>query len=191
MFVYSPHVTSPVHKEASVLWFKFLSKFIKVLRAGESPSLIAGGLTLGFVVGLTPFWTLQNVLLLLAAILTTVNLAAVFFSIFVFSFVAYLFDPLFHALGYVLLAQVEALRGLWTTLYNSPIAPFTRFNNTVVMGSLLTALLLAVPFYLGSKKAIVAYRQKWGAKLENSKVVKAIKGSTVVKWYLKIRDLEF
>ena len=97
---------------------------------------------MGFFVGLTPFWTLQNLLLLAIAILTKVNLAAVFFALFFFSFVAFLFDPLFHDLGYAVLVNVESLQGLWTTLYNWPVVPFSRFNNTVVMGSALTALVL-------------------------------------------------
>ncbi|MFQ5603916.1 MAG: TIGR03546 family protein [bacterium] len=174
-----------------MFWLKFISKFIKVLRSGESPPLIASGFTLGFVVGLTPFWTLQNMLLLLIAIVTKVNLAAVFFSLFLFSFVAYLFDPVFHNLGFFMLAQVEAIKGLWTSFYNTPILPFTRFNNTVVMGSLITAIVLAFPVYLLSQKGIVAYRRSWAEKLENLKIVKAVKGSVVFKWYVKIRDLEW
>jgi len=174
-----------------MFWFKFISKFIKVLRSGESPGLIAGGFAMGFVVGMTPLWTLQNMLILLAAILIKVNLAAVFFALFLFSFVAYLFDPIFHDLGYFVLANLETMRGLWTSLYNMPVAPFTRFYNTVVMGSLLIALLLTYPVYLGAKQGIISYRRSWGEKIEKSKFVKAIKGSALFKWYVKIRDLEF
>ncbi|MFQ5822624.1 MAG: TIGR03546 family protein [bacterium] len=174
-----------------MFWLKFISKFIKVLRSGESPSLIAGGFALGFVVGLTPFWTLQNMAFLALAFLTKINLAAVFFSIFLFSFVAYIFDPLFHTLGYVLLVKIESLKGLWTTIYNWPIAPFTRFYNTVVMGSLLTALILAVPMFVLAQKGIVVYRKSWAVKIEKWKIVKAVKGSSLFKWYVKIRDLEW
>ncbi len=172
-----------------MFWLKFISKFIKVLRAGESPGLIAGGFTMGFIVGLTPFWTLQNLLILMIVILTKVNLSAVVFSIFLFSFVAYLFDPLFHNLGYFLLAQVEALNGLWTALYNMPIAPFTRFYNTIVAGSLLTALIMAFPVYFLGKNGIVSYRKTLGPKVENSKFVKAVRGTGLYKWYAKIRDM--
>ncbi|MFQ5751046.1 MAG: TIGR03546 family protein [bacterium] len=174
-----------------MFWLKFVSKFIKVLRSGESPPLIAGGFTLGFVVGLTPFWTLQNVVILVIAILTKINLAAVFFSVFLFSFVAYLFDPIFHDLGFLVLTKIESIKALWTAIYNWPIAPFTRFYNTVVMGSLLTALVLAVPIYLLTKNGIIAYRKSWAEKFEKSKIVKVIKGSTLFKWYVKIRDLEW
>ncbi|MFQ5639937.1 MAG: TIGR03546 family protein [bacterium] len=174
-----------------MFWLKFISKFIKILRAGESPSLIASGFTLGFVMGLTPFWTLQNMVLFLAAILSKVNLASVFFALFLFSFVSYIFDPLFHHLGYFILAQVDALKGVWTSFYNMPLIPFTRFNNTVVMGSLLTALTLAVPTYLLVKKGVTAYRESWAKKIEKSKVMKALKGNILFRWYIKIRDLEW
>lgn len=174
-----------------MFFLQLISKFIKVLRAGESPPLIAGGFTMGFVVGLTPFMTLQNIVILLVAILTKVNLASVFFAMFFFSFIAYIFDPIFHSLGYFLLAQIENIKPLWTMVYNWPVAPFTRFNNTVVMGSLVVALLLSFPVYLAAKKGIIAYRATWGAKIENSKFVKAVKGSALFKWYVKIRDLEF
>lgn len=174
-----------------MFWLKFLSKFIKVLRAGESPPLIAGGFTMGFVMGLTPFWTLQNMVILAVAILTKVNLAAVIFSLFLFSFTAYLFDPLFHDLGYFILVNIEALRGFWTAIYNWPIAPFTRFYNTIVMGSLVTALILAYPIYLLTQKGVIAYRKYWAEKIQRSKIVKAVKGSSIFKWYVKIRDLEW
>jgi len=173
-----------------MFFLQFISKFIKVLRAGESPPLVASGITLGFLVGLTPFMTLQNMFILLIAFLTKVNLAAVFFGIFFFGFIAFIFDPVFHSLGYFLLAQVESLKGVWTYLYNVPVAPLSRFNNTVVMGSLLIALILALPVYLMSKKGIIAYRENWAEKIENSKFVKAFKSTFVFKWYAKVRDLE-
>ncbi len=174
-----------------MFWLKFISKFIKVLRSGESPPLIAGGFAMGFFVGVTPFWTLQNMLLLAIAILTKVNLAAVFFALFLFSFLAFLFDPLFHELGYAVLVNIESLQGLWTTLYNWPIVPFSRFNNTVVMGSALTASVLAIPVYYLANKGIITYRRTWGEKIEKSKFVKAVKGTTLFQWYAKIRDWEF
>ena len=174
-----------------MFWLKFINKFIKVLRAGESPELIAGGFTFGFFLGVTPFGTLQSMLVLLLALLTKVNLAAVFFGTFLFSFVAYLFDPQFHDLGYFLLVDAGSLKSLWTSLYNMPVVPFTRFNNTVVLGSTVTALALAVPVYLLTKRSIVAYRTRWAEKVENARWVKAFKASFVFKWYVRVRDLEF
>ena len=174
-----------------MFFLKFISKFIKVLQSGESPPLIAAGFAMGFVVGMTPFLTLQNVLILVVAFLTKVNLASVFFAIFAFSFITYLFDPLYHDLGFFVLASVDGLKPMWTAMYNWPVAPFTRFNNTVEMGSLLVALLLALPVYFGAKRGIILYRRTWGDRIANSKIVKAVKGSGLYKWYVRIRDLEW
>ena len=42
---------------------KILGKFIKVLRSAASPRQIAWGFALGCILGLTPFWSLHNLLL--------------------------------------------------------------------------------------------------------------------------------
>jgi len=173
-----------------MFFLQFISKFFKVLRAGESPGLVAAGFTIGFVLGLSPHWTLQNIVIILIALLTKVNLASVFFAMFFFGFVAFIFDPAFHSLGYYVLTGMDALYPTWTNWYNMPIVPFSKFNNTVVMGSLLAGLVLAFPMFLISKKGIVGYRKNLAPKIENSKWVKAIKGSALFKWYVKVRDLE-
>ena len=43
-------------------------------------------------------------------------------------------DGVARSIGLSLLGA-EALRGLWTALYDLPIVPLTRFNNTVVLGN--------------------------------------------------------
>ena len=172
-----------------MFWLKLLGNLIKVLRAGDSPPLIAAGLTMGFVVGLTPALTLQSLLLLLVAVLTKVNLSAFFFGLFLFSFCAFLFDPWFHHLGFVLLNNVGALEGLWTALYNAPLAPFTRFYNTVVAGSLTMALLLAAPVYLLTVRGVVLYRERWEQRILNWRLVRYIRGLTIYEWYQRLDSL--
>ena len=174
-----------------MFWLKLLSKFIKVLREGASPGAIAAGFTVGFVVGLTPFLSLQNVLLILLAAVFRWNFAAFGLSLFLFSFVAYLFDPLFHRLGLFLLTGIPALQGFYTWLYNLPVAPFTRFYNTVVAGSTAVAVVISPLVYWLSKRGVELYRERWAEKLENSKAVRSLKGLKLVQWYFKIRSLEF
>ncbi len=174
-----------------MFWLKLLSKFVKVLREGASPGAIAAGFTVGFIIGLTPFLTLQNFLLLAAAALFRWNFAALGLSMFFFSFFAYLFDPLFHRLGWFLLVDVRFLQGFYTWLYNLPVAPFTRFYNTIVAGSTAVALALAPAVYIASKRGVVLYREHWAEKFEQSRWVRALKGTKLVQWYFKIRDLDF
>jgi uncharacterized protein (TIGR03546 family) len=81
------------------------------------------------------------------------------------------------------------LKEFWTSLYNAPVAPLTNFNNTVVMGSFLCAIVLAVPVYFGMKILVIQYRKHLYSKVEKWKIYKIIKQSSLVRLYAKIRDL--
>ncbi len=172
-----------------MFWLNILTNFIKILREGQTPRQVAGGFALGSIVGLSPTLTLQGLFLWLIILILDVNLSAAILAFTLFSLFAYLFDPLFHHLGYFLLVDVESLKGLWTALYNAPIAPLTRFNNTVVLGSFLSAIILAFPVYVGMKKFVVAYRSTIGARIERWKIYQIISKNYLVRWYLKIRDM--
>lgn len=172
-----------------MFWLNILTNFIKILREGQTPRQVAGGFALGSMVGLSPSLTLQGLAIWLVIFVLDVNLSAAFLAFTLFSLFAFLFDPLFHQLGYLLLVDVEALKGLWTALYNAPIAPLTRFNNTVVLGSFLSAFILAVPVYFGMKRFVVAYRLRIGSRIEQWKIYQVLSKNFLVRWYLKVRDL--
>lgn len=167
---------------------KIIRDFIKILREGQTPAQVAGGFALGSILGLSPMLTLQGLVVWFIVLLLNVNLSAALLALTLFSLGAYLLDPIFHWLGYQLLVNIDGLRAVWTTLYNAPIAPLTRFNNTVVLGSFVSALILFVPVYVGMKRFVVAYRSTVGSRIERWKVYQVIKRSTLVQWYEKLRD---
>lgn len=171
-----------------MFWFKLIRDFISILREGQTPAQVAGGFALGSILGLSPMLTLQGALVWLIILILNVNLSAAFVALTVFSLFAFLLDPLFHWFGFQILANIGALQGLWTSLYNAPVAPLTRFNNTVVMGSFVCALLLFLPVYFGMKKFVVAYRATVGARVEKLKIYQVMKRSSIVQWYQKVRD---
>jgi uncharacterized protein (TIGR03546 family) len=172
-----------------MFWLKLVANFIKILREGQTPAQVAGGFALGSILGLSPMLTLQGVLVWLVILVLDVNLSAATLSLLVFSLIAFIFDPVFHYLGYLLLVDVEGLKGLWTTLYNAPIAPLTRFNNTVVMGSFACALILFTPIYFGMKKFVIAYRSHVGKRIEKMKIYQIISKSWIVQTYQRIRGM--
>ena len=172
-----------------MIWLSMASKFIRAFRSGESPGQIAAGFSVGFMIGLMPFWTLQGVVLFALLFLLTINMAAGTLAILIASLFAYLLDPIFHDLGFYILTGIPALHKLWESLYNIPLGPLTRFNNTIVMGSFLGGLVLFAPLFFGMKKLVVLYREKFEARLNQFKVVQAVKGSKIVRWLTKIRDL--
>ena len=106
-----------------------------------------------------------------------------------FSLLAVIFAPLLHGLGLAILTGLPFLKGLWTGLYNAPLAPFTRFNETVAMGGFVLALLLIAPNYFGFRFLVQQYREKWLAKMETWKIVKVIKSSKPLQLYLKLRTM--
>jgi uncharacterized protein (TIGR03546 family) len=172
-----------------MFWIKLIRDFLKVLRDGQTPNQIAGGFALGSILGLSPMFTLQGAIVWLVLLILNVNLSAGLLALTVFSLFAYLLDPAFHALGYWLLVRVDALQTMWTTLYNAPLAPLTRFNNTVVLGSLVVALLAFLPVFVAMKRFVVAYRTHVHSAVEKWKVYKVVKNSLLVRWYERLRDL--
>jgi len=172
-----------------MFWLQIVKNFIQILRSGQTPRQIAAGFALGSMVGLMPFLTLQGLFLWLLILMFDVNLSAAILSATLFTLVAYLFDPVFHALGYFFLADISALKGLWTSLYNAPIAPLTRFNNTVVLGSLLCSILLFFPVYFGMRSFVLAYRAHLHTKIEQWKIYQVISKSTLVRWYDRVKNL--
>lgn len=172
-----------------MFWLKLVRDFISILREGQTPRQIAGGFALGSLLGFSPMLTLQGVLIWLVVLVLDVNLSSVLVSVTIFSLIAYLLDPVFHAIGYALLVKVGALQGFWTSLYNAPIAPLTRFNNTIVMGSLAFAVVCFAPVYFGMKRFVVSYRTHVLGHLERWKVYRVLKQSTLIQWYRRIRDL--
>jgi uncharacterized protein (TIGR03546 family) len=168
---------------------QLLVKFLKILRAGQTPTQIAGGLALGSIAGLSPHLTLQIFLLWLIILALDINLSAAIVGFAVAGLVAFVADPVFHWVGYSLLVDIEGLRNLWTGLYNAPIAPLTRFNNTVVLGSFAVALVLSPFVYFGMKSFVVAYRSHIFARVEQMRLYQVFRHNAIVRWYLKVRDL--
>jgi uncharacterized protein (TIGR03546 family) len=171
-----------------MFWLQIVSNFIKILRAGQTPVQIAGGFALGTIAGLSPHLTLQILLVWVVILSLNVNLSSALLSFTLFGLIAYLIDPLFHYLGYYLLVDVSSLRGIWTSLYNAPIAPLTRFYNTVVLGSFVAAIVISPVVYFGMKRFVVSYRATVGARVERWKIYQIVSKSALVRWYEKIRD---
>jgi uncharacterized protein (TIGR03546 family) len=172
-----------------MFWLQIVKNFIQILRSGQTPRQIAAGFALGSMIGLMPLLTLQGLFLWLLILIFDVNLSAALLSATLFTLVAYLFDPLFHALGFFFLTDISALHGLWTNLYNAPIAPLTRFNNTVVLGSLLCSILLFFPVYFAMKRFVLAYRAHLHTRIEKWKIYQVISKSALVRWYDRVKNL--
>ncbi|MBN1465996.1 TIGR03546 family protein [candidate division KSB1 bacterium] len=172
---------------------KILAKLFKALRSNESPNQLAWGFVLGMIVGLTPLWNLHNLLVIILIIILKVNAAMAFaafilFDIIVFAFLPVL-DPLLHSVGYWLLVDAEWLRPLWLFFSRTPVLAWSNFNNTVVLGSLVVALILVIPVFFFTKWWVVQYRDKIDARVQKWKIVQILKSTKLVQLYNKIIQL--
>lgn len=170
------------------LLLKQIFGLVRLLNSETGTNQIAAGIAAGFVLGMTPFFSLQSILIFMCLFLFRVQIGAAFLSAFFFKFVAYLFDPAFDSIGGVIL-QLPSLQGLFTDLYNMPIVPMTRFNNTVVMGSGVVSLVLSPFVFILSKLAVLNYRATVVARIKGTKFWKAIQATSFFKWYYKYEKL--
>lgn len=162
---------------------KLLQQFVKTLHSEGTPGQIAAGVALGAGIGLTPLMNVHNLFILFLLIILNVSFAGGMLAIVVFTPFGFLLDSVFDWIGRLLLVQSSALRPLWTWLYNTPAFPYTNFNNTVVLGSVVAWLVLAIPIYFLARFGVVRYRASLGKRLEATRFMKAVKASTVYNVY--------
>ncbi len=168
--------------------FKQIFGFLKMLNSETGHNQIAAGIAVGFVLGMTPILSLQGFLMIIFIFVFRVQAGAAFLAAFFFAFAGWLLDPVFHAIGSTVL-EMEGLQGLLTAMYNMPLVPLTRFNNSIVMGAGVVTV-AAMPFvYFISRALIVKYRETVVARVKQTKVWKAIQATSLYKWYYTYDNL--
>ena len=154
---------------------RLLKNLLQALHGGTEPRHLAAGFALGAALGLVPKGNLFAAAFFLMFFLFNVDKGMAFLSAGLFTGVGYALDSLANKIGWTLL-KADALRGLWTALYDLPIVPLTRFNNTVVLGNLVLGLALYVPLYFGFLKAVKLYDTHLRARVEALPLIKSFKG---------------
>lgn len=167
---------------------KQIINFIRLLHSETGQNQVAAGLAFGVFLGFAPFLSLQTVFVLLVVFIFRVQLGAAFLSAFFFKFVAFLLDPVADPIGRALLEQ-ESLRPLWTTMYNVPLLPMTRFNSSIVMGSFAISIVLCPILFFAFRAMIFKYQATLVKRVEASKLWKAAKASKFYDWYQKYNNL--
>ena len=164
-----------------MLLLKLLQSLVKALNSEGTPRQVAAGIALGSALGLTPIANVHNLVIILAAMLLNVSFAGFSLGWALFVPVGFALDPLFDAIGRALLGA-PALKGLWTSLYNMPVVPFTRFNNSVVLGSFVFWVVAFLPIYLLGTWGVTRYRAHVYERLKRTRFFQAVSASSVVQW---------
>src|SRR4051812_19291963 len=162
---------------------KFLQSLIKTLHSEGTPTQIAGGIAIGAALGLTPLVNLHNIVILVALVMLNVSFGAGMLGMAIFAPVGFLLDPIFDRLGRWLLADVTSLRPLWTWLDNTPVFALSNLDNTVVLGSLVGWMLLALPIFVAARVLVIKYRVSFGEWLPRTRLYNIIAASQVYNVY--------
>jgi uncharacterized protein (TIGR03546 family) len=161
---------------------KLVQSLIGALHSEGTPGQLAAGIALGSIIGLTPLVNIHNAIVFAAIVLLNVSFAGGMLGWALFVPIGFILDPLFDWIGHSLLLA-PSLRGVWTSLYNTPIVPLTNFNNTVVLGSLVFALVFFIPLFFATRWAVARYRATIGERVRQSKFYRAVMASKVYNVY--------
>ncbi len=114
------------------------------------------------------FW-----LIFFALFFIKINQAMALLSLLLASGAAILLDPVLHQIGFYLLTA-DNLFPVWNNLYQIPLVPLTRFNNTVVMGGLITGLAAFPVLFFAVQAIIIPIRTKLVPKIAASKLAQKL-----------------
>ena len=165
---------------------KLLQSLVRTLHSEGTPGQIAAGAALGAALGLTPIVNVHNLVILLLLAVLNVSFAAGMLAWALFVPVGFLLDPVFDRIGHRLLIDTPSLRPLWIAWDNAPVLALTSFNNTVVLGSVVAWLALALPIFALAYFAVVRYRATLGERVRRSRIYAAVSASrayNVYRWF--------
>lgn len=168
-----------------MLWFNLLKKIVMILQSEISPKQVAAGAVLGMLIGFVPAKCLHSYVILIMILMLNVNIGSAFLAAGFAALAGYFADPLAHKIGYLLLVDTSFLTPLWIKLYNTPIVPFTRFYNTVVLGSFVISIILILPVYLFTLKFLAYYRANFKERVGKWKIMKIFNLSSAANLYNK------
>jgi uncharacterized protein (TIGR03546 family) len=165
---------------------KLLQSLIKALHSEGTPGQVAAGVALGSALGLTPLMNFHNLVIFTLIVILNVSFGGGMLGWALFVPVGFVLDPVFHRVGAGLLLA-PGLGPVWESMYNTPLLPYTNFNNTVVLGSVVGWLVLLVPIFLLSRYGVARYRATIGERVRRSKFYQAVTASKAYNVYRLLR----
>jgi uncharacterized protein (TIGR03546 family) len=161
-----------------------LIKLLKALNSEQSPRQLAIAISLSTILGLTPLYSLHNLLILFIAFSFRVNLSLFFLSYPLFALLGYLSSSIFESVGSFILLNPN-LVDLWQWFFNTVVGRWSNFYYSGVMGSLIVSVLFALILYPTSKSFIKLYRSQFLETIEKYQFIRLLKTSTFWKLYEK------
>ncbi len=153
-----------------------LRMLLKALVIESTPSQMSYGLALGVMLGIVPKGNLLAIVLGFCIAAMRVNLAVTACAAVALTFASSQLDSSFDRVGVFVLGQ-PSLRGLWEAVYDTPMMPWTNFNNSIVMGSFLCGLALIWPVHRLSRPVFQKYSEKLSRHIRHWWITKVLLGA--------------
>jgi len=152
---------------------KALIKFFKAINKNSHPGEIAHAICCGMLLGFIPKDNALWSILAVCFIFMRIQKGAFVIFTFLFSLLAPFMDPLFDTIGYTVL-KLDLLQPVFVFLMKVPLLGYTKFYNSIVMGSLLSGLVLYIPVYWLGRLLVQLWRSKLVPVVRKTKLVKVI-----------------
>ena len=149
------------------------------MNANVNPGEIAHAFSCGILLGLMPKNNLLWYLVFVFILFIRINKPMYLIMTLIASTFAPVLDGLFDTIGYAFLT-IPSLSGFFGTLLEIPFVGFTKFNNSVVMGSLLFGLAIYIPMYVLGRILVFLWRKHIAQLVRKTKLSKAIAKIPVV-----------
>jgi len=151
---------------------KSIVRAVMALNSNARREHVAAGFAFGLLFALMPAGNLLWFALYFLTLFLKVNYGTQLLATLLLGLARPLLGAPLDALGWAIL-HAPPLQGFFTALYNAPIAPLTRFYNTIVMGGLAAGLALWLPVFFGMRAFVSLYRAKIAPRIMRSKIYKA------------------
>ncbi len=158
---------------------KWIANLFKSLNANQNPAEMAHALALGVMLGFMPKNNALWYLILVFFMFVRINKPTYLLTLLVVSYFAWIFDPLFSSIGYEVLT-FKPMESVFAFLVDVPFVGFTKFNNTIVMGSFLLGLVCYIPFYVLGYFFVKFWRAKIAPGFIKSPLYKAVQNLPVI-----------
>ncbi len=159
---------------------------LQALLTESTPRQMSLGLAFGVLVGVVPKGNLLAMVLATLLAATRVNLAIATVAVVACTLGSGGLDTLFDKIGCYILSM-PSLQSLWIEMANTPFMPWTDFNNSIVMGSFISGLILVYPIHRLSRPVFEKYAGRMSNYARRFRFAKLIFGA---EWADRISSIQ-
>ena len=159
---------------------KAIAKLLGAISSNTRPGAIAHAVSCGVLLGFMPKDNLLWYILFILILFMNIQRRAYALSILLGAAFTVFLDPLFDSVGYSILT-VESVKPYYASLLDIPFVAFTKFNNTVVMGSFVCGVAAYIPLYVLARLFVWAWRKYLAEKVRKLKIAAVLKNIPLVE----------